>query len=106
MIYKFNCQYCNKKLVPIGNLRENGKYGIIDSLNRKYHLKCQKKDNNLEYCNLKQIEGKIEHYCKLCNYKLEHFNYDNNNICSLCDCELYNNDLQLYKIHGNTKICV
>lgn len=34
-----NCEYCNKKLVPIGNARKNGKYHN-DWNTRKYHKKC------------------------------------------------------------------
>ncbi len=101
------CIYCNKSLVPIGNLRENGKYGIIDSLNRNFHLKCKKEHNN-EYYNNDYIEGKINHYCKECNHILHDDFYDNvSDLCMICDCKLYNNNSELYKNHGNyeIKIC-
>ncbi len=34
-----NCKLCNKKLVPIGNLRKNGKCHS-DWKTRQYHKKC------------------------------------------------------------------
>lgn len=34
-----NCEFCNKKIVPIGNSRKNGK-NHSDWYNRKYHKKC------------------------------------------------------------------
>lgn len=34
-----NCEYCRKKLVPIGNARKNGKLHR-DWNTRKYHKKC------------------------------------------------------------------
>jgi hypothetical protein len=34
-----NCEFCNKKLVPIGKARKNGKFHN-DWYSRKYHKKC------------------------------------------------------------------
>ena len=36
-----NCSHCNKKLVPIGKSRKNGK-SHNDWPSRKYHKKCWK----------------------------------------------------------------
>lgn len=36
---EMNCKHCNKKLVPIGNARKNGKCHS-DWASREYHKKC------------------------------------------------------------------
>lgn len=43
-----NCRWCSRRLVPIGAARRNGRAGIRDWSNRKFHVKCYK-EFRMEY---------------------------------------------------------
>jgi hypothetical protein len=47
-VEKKKCAHCGKTLVPIGDKRKNGKCHI-DWEKRKYHKKCLKEKELLEY---------------------------------------------------------